>query len=92
MDALDSLLQRLRAEHAKPKAWRSGLEARLSEKDDDPEPATRPYPAELEAVDRAEFLQHYTTEEVCTWINRACAETQQASERARALCERMRRA
>ena len=92
MDPLDSMLQRLRAEHAKPKAWRSGLEARLAEKDDDPGPGASSYPAELEAVDRAEFLQHYTTEEICAWINRACAETQQASERARVLCERMRRA
>lgn len=91
MDALDSLLQRLRAQHAKPKAWRSGLEARLAEKDDDPEPAARPYPAELESVENLEFVQHYTTEEVCAWINRACAETQQASERARALCEAMQR-
>ena len=46
MDALDSMLQRLRAEHAKPKAWRSGLEARLVEKDDEP----AQFPAELEAV------------------------------------------
>ena len=88
MDALDSMLQRLRAEHAKPKAWRSGLEARLAEKDDEP----AEFPAELEAVERGEFLKHYTTEEICAWINRACAETQQASERARVLCERMRRA
>ena len=88
MDALDSMLQRLRAEHAKPKAWRSGLEARLAEKDDEP----AEFPAELEAVERGEFLKHYTTEEICAWINRACTETQQASERARALCERMRRA
>ena len=88
MDALDSMLQRLRAEHAKPKAWRSGLEARLAEKDDEP----AEFPAELEAVEGGEFLKHYTTEEICAWINRSCAETQQASERARALCERMRRA
>ena len=98
-DDLTALLARIEAQHArkatapKParKSWRSGLEARIAEKDDDPEPAVRPYPAELEAVDRAEFVQHYTTEEVCAWINRECAETQQASERARALCEAMRR-
>ena len=89
MDALDSMLLRLRAEHAKPKAWRSGLDARQAKERDD-EPAQ--FPPELEAVERPEFVQHYTTEEICTWINRACAETQQASERARALCERMRRA
>jgi hypothetical protein len=60
----------------------------LVEKDDEP----AEFPAELESVERGEFLKHYTTEEVCAWINRACTETQQASERARALCERMRRA
>ena len=87
MDPLDALLLRLRAEHAKPKNWRSGLEARLVEKDDEPSQ----FPAELESVERGEFLKHYTTEEICAWINRACTETQQASERARALCERMRR-
>ena len=87
VDALDSMLQRLRAEHAKPKAWRSGLEARLAEKDDEP----AEFPAELEAVERAEFVQHYTTEEICAWINRLCAETREASARARVLCERMRR-
>lgn len=87
MDPLDALLLRLRAEHAKPKPWRSGLEARLAEKDDEP----AEFPAELEAVERGEFLKHYTTEEICAWINRACAETQQASERARVLCERLRR-
>ena len=91
MDALDSLLQRLRAEHAKPKAWRSGLEARLAEKDEDPEPAATPYPAELVAVENLEFVQQYTTEELCAWINRLCAETQEASARAKALVERMRR-
>ena len=87
MDALDALLLRLRAEHAKPKAWRSGLEARLAEKDDEP----AQFPAELEAVERAEFVQHYTTEEICAWISRLCAETQEASARAKALVERMRR-
>lgn len=91
MDALDAMLLRLRAEHAKPKAWRSGLEARLAEKDEDPEPAATPYPAELVAVERAEFVQHYTTEEICAWINRLCAETQEASARAKALVERMKR-
>ena len=91
MDALDSLLQRLRAEHAKPKAWRSGLEARHAEKDEDPEPAATPYPAELVAVENLEFVQQYTTEELCAWINRLCAETQEASARAKALVERMRR-
>jgi len=87
MDPLDAMLLRLRAEHAKPKAWRSGLEARLAEKDDEPTP--RPFPPELEAVERAEFVQHYTTEELCAWINRLCAETQEASARAKALVERM---
>lgn len=91
MDALDSMLQRLRAEHAKPKAWRSGLEARLAEKDEDPEPAATPYPAELVAVENLEFVTYYTTEELCAHINRLCAETQEASARAGALVERMRR-
>ena len=94
-DDLTALLARIEAQHAhkaaapKPprKSWRSGLEARLVEKDDEP----AEFPAELEAVERGEFLQHYTTEEICAWINRACAETQQASERARALCEAMQR-
>jgi len=36
-------------------------------------------------------VQHYTTEEICAWINRLCAETQEASARAKALVERMRR-
>lgn len=87
MDALDTMLQRLRAEHAKPKTWRSGLEARLAEKDDEPEPAR--FPPELEAVERLEFLQWFTAEEICAWINRLCAETQEASARAKALVERM---
>lgn len=87
MDPLDAMLLRLRAEHAKPKAWRSGPEARLAEKDDEP----AQFPAELEAVERAEFVQHYTAEELCAWINRLCAETQEASARAKALVERMRR-
>ena len=86
MDALDSLLLRLRAQHAKPKAWRSGLDARQAKERDD-EPAQ--FPPELEAVERAEFVQHYTTEEFCAWINRLCAETQEASARAKALVERM---
>lgn len=86
-DAQHDLVLRLRAQHAKPKAWRSGLEARLAEKDDEP----APLPAELEAVDNLEFVRHYTTEELCAWINRLCAETQEASARARALVERMRR-
>ena len=86
MDALDSLLLRLRAQHAKPKAWRSGLDARQAKERDD-EPAQ--FPAELEAVERAEFVQQYTTEELCAWINRLCAETQEASARAKALVERM---
>lgn len=98
-DDLAALLARIEAQHAhkaaapKPprRSWRSSLEARLAEKDDEPELAARPYPAELESVERGEFLKHYTTEEICAWINRACAETQQASERARVLCERMRR-
>ena len=88
MDALDSLLLRLRAQHAKPKAWRSGLDGRQAKERDD-EPAQ--FPAELEAVERAEFVQQYTTEELCAWINRLCAETQEASARAKALVERMRR-
>ena len=94
-DDLTALLARIEAQHAhkamapKPprKSWRSGLEARLAEKDDEP----AEFPAELEAVERGEFLKHYTTAEICAWINRACTETQQASERARVLCERMRR-
>ena len=94
-DDLTALLARIEAQHAHKaaapklprKSWRSGLEARLPEKDDEP----AEFPAELESVERGEFLQHYTTEEICAWINRACAETQQASERARVLCERMRR-
>ena len=95
-DDLAALLARIEAQHAhkaaapKPprKSWRSGLEARLAEKDDEP----AEFPAELESVERGEFVKHYTTEEICAWINRACTETQQASERARVLCERMRRA
>jgi hypothetical protein len=94
-DDLAGLLARIEAQHAhkaaapRPprKSWRSGLEARLAEKDDEP----AEFPAELEAVERAEFLQHYTTEEICAWINRACAETRAASARAAALVERMRR-
>ena len=34
MDPFDALLLRLRVEHAKPKAWRSGLEARIAERTD----------------------------------------------------------
>ena len=36
----------------------------------------------------AEFVQHYTTEEICAWINRLCAETRQAIARIDALIER----
>jgi hypothetical protein len=92
---LTALLARIEAQHAhkaaapKPlrRSWRSGLEARLAEKDDEP----TEFPAELESVERGEFLKHYTTEEICAWINRACAETRAASARAAALVERMRR-
>jgi len=90
VDALDSMLQRLRAEHAKPKTWRSGLDARQAKERDD-EPAAAEFPPELVAVENLEFVQHYTTEELCAWINRLCAETQEASARAGALVERMRR-
>ena len=90
MDALDSLLLRLRAQHAKPKAWRSGLDARQAKERDD-EPAPRPFPPELEAVERGDFLKLYTTEELCAYINRLCAETREATARAQALIERTNR-
>lgn len=90
MDDLAALLAKLEAEHSKlqppkpaRKMWRSGLEARQAEERDEPE-----FPQELQAVERGEFLQYYTTEEVCAWINRLCAETRQAIARTDALIER----
>lgn len=66
--------------------WRAASEeATIAEKDDEP----AQFPAELEAVERLEFLQWFTAEEICAWINRLCAETQEASARAKALVERM---
>jgi hypothetical protein len=86
MDDLDALLSRLRAEHAKPKTWRSGLDARQA-KERDEEPAPRPFPPELEAVERGDFLKLYTTEELCAYINRLCAETREATARAQHLLD-----
>lgn len=62
-ESLEDLLTRLRAQHAQPKRWRSGLEARQVEEDDDP-PA---FPAELEAAERLDFVRDYSVEEISLW-------------------------
>lgn len=85
-DDLTALLARIHAEHAprvRPK-WRSGLEARLAERDDD----AAAFPDELLAVERGDFLRHYTVKEICDYTRRMIAETQEASARARALVDR----